>query len=82
MLSKRVVILDSSNSSILNASFKDVDKLNLVKLKHPKSNELNQFFLTEFNSEYDLFELIDYHVELGSLFIGIETFIYSIYRFN
>lgn len=71
MSSKRVLILDSSNSIILNSSLNDLEKLNLIKLKHPKSNEPNYFLLIEtLNNEFDLFELINFNVDLGSLFIG------------
>ena len=68
---KRIIILDSSNSIIFNSDLNDLEKLNLIKLKHPKSNELNYFLLIEtINNNFDLFELINFNVDLGSLFIG------------
>lgn len=71
MSSKRVIIFDSSESLILNKSLNDLKSLNLLKLKHPKSNEQNYFILIETDThEYDLFELLNYNFELGSLFIG------------
>ena len=78
MSSKRVIILDSSESLILNKSLNDLESLNLLKLKHPKSNEQNYFILIETDThEYDLFELLNYNFESGSLFIGKYFFIPS-----
>ena len=71
MSTKRVVILDSSESIALNGGVNDLENLNLIKLKHPKSNEFNHFLLAETSKhEYDLFELLNYQVEMGSMFIG------------
>ena len=72
MSNKRVVILDYSESIVLNSGVNDLKNLNLIKLKHPKSNDFNHFLLAETNKhEYDLFELLNYSVEMGSIFIGI-----------
>jgi len=72
MSTKRIVILDSSESTVLKRGVNDLKNLNLVKLKHPKSNDFNHFLLAETNEqEYDLFELLNYNADMGSIFIGI-----------
>jgi hypothetical protein len=72
MSTKRIVILDSSESTVLKSGVNDLKNLNLVKLKHPKSNDFNHFLLAETNEqEYDLFELLNYNADMGSIFIGI-----------
>jgi hypothetical protein len=79
MTSKKIVILNQKNLQDKNFV--------IVKLKHPKSNELAPFLITALNEkESKIYELLTYRQEMGSMFIDeyvqSECAIYLSAKFN
>ena len=65
MLNKKKLVI--ANYSEI---FTDQSEINLVKLKHPKTNDLHSFLLVkDVEKKGTLFELVTYSQEIGSVFI-------------
>lgn len=62
MAPKKILILN-------DISLNSANSISIVKLKHPKLNELVSFVLVENGPSTDLYELMSYSQEMGSLFI-------------
>lgn len=86
-MTKKLIILNSSSLNKLELN--ENETFLIVKLKHPKLNELAQFLLIKSLDNidlYDLYELINHNNELTSLFIDdyvqSDSLIYFASKFN